>query len=210
MHKHIYIHTARNLVWDVRSKSTDEPDRQSVTLFLKETDETMAMWPNKFEATYTVGLEEDRMDLEFRVKNTDTKAWDFQAALHSYFSVTDIDKCEVAGKFEGRQYLDKMEKPPKEKKETRKALVFDKEVDAVYAGVSGEVTLVDKVKPEQSTTIRNINGWEDTVLWNPYGNEGMGYKNFACVESAKVANPVMLGTLIYVYITHHTCVDSEQ
>jgi hypothetical protein len=24
------------------------------------------------------------------------------------------------------------------------------------------------------------------VLWSPYGNEGMGYNNFVCVESVKV------------------------
>ena len=28
-------------------------------------------------------------------------------------------------------------------------------------------------------------GYWDTVLWNPYGNEGMGYNNFVCVESVK-------------------------
>lgn len=60
-------------------------------------------------------------------------------------------------------------------------------------GVSGEVVLVDHVKTEQSTTIRNLKGWEDTVLWSPYGNEGMGYKNFACVESVKADTPVTLG-----------------
>ena len=46
--------------------------------------------------------------------------------------------------------------------------------------------LVNKAVPDQSTTIRNLKGWADTVLWSPYGNDGMGYKNFACVESAKV------------------------
>lgn len=35
-------------------------------------------------------------------------------------------------------------------------------------------------------TISNTAGYEDTVLWNPYGNEGMGYNNFVCVESVKV------------------------
>ena len=35
-------------------------------------------------------------------------------------------------------------------------------------------------------TVDNTAGWEDTVLWNPYGNEGMGYNNFVCVESVKV------------------------
>lgn len=32
----------------------------------------------------------------------------------------------------------------------------------------------------------NEKGWEDTILWNPYGSEAMGYNNFVCVESAKV------------------------
>ena len=35
-------------------------------------------------------------------------------------------------------------------------------------------------------TVSNTAGYEDTVLWNPYGNEGMGYNNFVCVESVKV------------------------
>ena len=26
-------------------------------------------------------------------------------------------------------------------------------------------------------------GLQDTVVWSPYGDEGMGYKNFMCVES---------------------------
>eukprot|EP00284_Hemiselmis_tepida_P016809 CAMPEP_0174928900 /NCGR_PEP_ID=MMETSP1355-20121228/26741_1 /TAXON_ID=464990 /ORGANISM="Hemiselmis tepida, Strain CCMP443" /LENGTH=323 /DNA_ID=CAMNT_0016175081 /DNA_START=17 /DNA_END=988 /DNA_ORIENTATION=- len=177
---------ARNLVWDVRDVRADEPDMQQVVMTLRDNDETMAMWPNKFEATYTVSLEEDRMDLELVVKNTDDKAWDFQAALHTYFHVTDIDKCEVTGAFKGATYLDKMQDPPKEVKETRDAVVFDKEVDSVYKGVTGEVALVNKVNDAQTTTLRNLKGWKDTVLWSPYGNDGMGYKNFACVESAAV------------------------
>jgi glucose-6-phosphate 1-epimerase len=39
--------------------------------------------------------------------------------------------------------------------------------------------------------VLNTAGWEDTVLWNPYGNEGMGFDNFVCVESVKF-DPVTL------------------
>lgn len=35
-------------------------------------------------------------------------------------------------------------------------------------------------------SVLNNAGWEDTVLWSPYGDEGMGYNNFVCVESVKV------------------------
>lgn len=40
-------------------------------------------------------------------------------------------------------------------------------------------------------TVMNTAGYEDTVIWNPYGNEGMGYNNFVCVESVKF-DPVTL------------------
>jgi hypothetical protein len=51
-----------------------------------------------------------------------------------------------------------------------------------------------KVAPPQIATQNTalIQGWEDTVLWSPYGNEGMGYKNFACVESVKAQKPQKL------------------
>jgi glucose-6-phosphate 1-epimerase len=127
-----------------------------------------------------------KLNCEFTVKNTDSKAWDFQAALHTYFHVNDIDKCEVRGNFKGKPHLNRMAKPPATTPETRDAIRFTSEVDSCYEGVSGKVVFVDEVKPEQSVTIANLKGWEDTVLWSPYGNEGMGYKNFACVESVKV------------------------
>ena len=40
-------------------------------------------------------------------------------------------------------------------------------------------------------SIVNSAGWTDTVVWNPYGNESMGYDNFVCVESVKF-DPVTL------------------
>jgi len=43
----------------------------------------------------------------------------------------------------------------------------------------------------KSLSVLNTAGWEDTVLWNPYGDEGMGYNNFVCVESVKF-DPVTL------------------
>jgi glucose-6-phosphate 1-epimerase len=80
-------------------------------------------------------------------------------------------------------------------------------VDSCYEGVSGKVVFVDEVKPEQSVTIANLKGWEDTVLWSPYGNEGMGYKNFACVESVKVRfSPSFIFALPHFILTSNaTC-----
>jgi glucose-6-phosphate 1-epimerase len=89
---------ARNLVWKVSNDMSKDKENPSVTMELVENEETMAMWPNKFKAVYRVGLDEDRLDCELTVTNTDDKAWDFQAALHTYFATSDIDKAEVRGR----------------------------------------------------------------------------------------------------------------
>jgi len=33
---------------------------------------------------------------------------------------------------------------------------------------------------------------QDVVLWNPYGNDDMGYKNFICIENGVIEKPVTL------------------
>ena len=125
---------ARNLVWKVVSKT-----EKDITLELTENDETMAMWPNKFQALYKVTLDAKKLNCELTVKNTDSKAWDFQAALHTYFHVNDIDKCEVKGAFKGAPHLNRMADPPATTPETRDAIRFEGEVDSCYEGVSGKV-----------------------------------------------------------------------
>ena len=45
---------------------------------------------------------------------------------------------------------------------------------------------------KQPLTISNTLGWSDTVVWNPYGDEGMGFDSFVCVESAQASSPVIL------------------
>lgn len=59
----------------------------------------------------------------------------------------------------------------------------------MYSGVNDPV-LIDSGKGKQLNIV-NKSGWKDTVLWNPYGNTGMGYDNFVCVESVAF-DPVKL------------------
>ena len=51
----------------------------------------------------------------------------------------------------------------------------------VYKGVSGDVTIVD-AGAGRKLTISSTAGWSDTVVWSPYGDEGMG-----CARSARAA-----------------------
>jgi len=67
--------------------------------------------------------------------------------------------------------------------EDRDEITISEEYDRVYTGVNDPV-LKDS-GTGKTLTVSNTAGYEDTVLWSPYGDEGMGYNNFVCVESVK-------------------------
>lgn len=64
--------------------------------------------------------------------------------------------------------------------------------DMVYKGVKGPITITDTVKGTKTTITRK--GYEDTVIWSPYGNEEMGYDKFICVEPVTITPvPIPVG-----------------
>uniref|UniRef100_A0A7S1Z1Q5 glucose-6-phosphate 1-epimerase n=1 Tax=Trieres chinensis TaxID=1514140 RepID=A0A7S1Z1Q5_TRICV len=177
---------ARNVMWTVASMSDT-----SVTLEMAPSDYTKEMWDKDFLCSFTATLESDRLSTKMHVENKgEEDSFDFQAALHSYFTVSAIADLEIAGSFEGKEFLNKMVGDEGEMQtEERSVITIGEEYDRVYKGVNDPV-LKDK-GTGKTLAVLNEAGWEDTVLWNPYGNEGMGYDNFVCVESVKF-DPVTL------------------
>ena len=156
----------------------------SVVLELAPSDYTKEMWDKEFLCTFTITLEADQLKTSMVVDNKGEEAFDFQAALHSYFTVSALDNLEISGSFEGKEFLNKMAGDGGEMQtEDRSAITIGEEYDRVYSGVNDPV-LNDK-GTGKSLAVLNTAGWEDTVVWNPYGDEGMGYNNFVCVESVK-------------------------
>ena len=182
---------ARNCEWEVGALT--DGDEPSITLTLKDNDYTRGMWDHAFTCEYTVTLAPTALETAFKVTNTGGAPFDFTAALHSYWSVSSISNLKIASPaLEGAIYLDKTASPPAKTTQPSAEIAISAETDSVYAGVTGDVRLIDAGK-KSTLTISNSEGWEDTVVWNPYGDEGMGYDSFVCVESAKAAEPVTLG-----------------
>mmetsp|Transcript_25279 Transcript_25279/g.35656 ORF Transcript_25279/g.35656 Transcript_25279/m.35656 type:complete len:344 (+) Transcript_25279:115-1146(+) len=175
---------ARNVNWTVKSM-TDT----TVELEMAPSDYTKEMWDKEFLCTFSVELGDDQLSTKMFVENKGEESFDFQAALHSYFTVSSIDNLEIAGSFEGKEFLNKMVGEGEMQTEERSVITIGEEYDRVYKGVNDPV-LNDK-GTGKSLSVLNTAGWEDTVLWNPFGNEGMGYNNFVCVESVKF-DPVSL------------------
>jgi glucose-6-phosphate 1-epimerase len=169
---------ARNVDWDIVGTGDS-----SVTFRLAPSATSRAMWDEPFAVDYTVALTATSLDTTLTVANTGgaDASFDFQAALHSYFDASSLEAISVTGSFAGASYLDKTQDPPKRETEARAALKIDEAYDRVYAGVNDPV-LVDAGK-DKKLVIANKRGWKDTVVWSPYGDEGMGYDKFLCVES---------------------------
>lgn len=170
---------ARNVNWTVKSM-TDT----AVELEMAPSDYTKDIWDKEFHCTFTVTLEKDQLVTKMVADNKGEESFDFQAALHSYFTVSALENLEIAGSFEGKEFLNKMVGDEGEMQtEERSVITIGEEYDRVYKGVNDPV-LNDK-GTGKSLKVLNTAGWEDTVLWNPYGSEAMGYNNFVCVESVK-------------------------
>ena len=63
--------------------------------------------PHAFKAVYTISLHGEKLRTDLRVINTGDKAFEFTAALHSYFEVLDIGVAKISG-LSGLKYLDKV------------------------------------------------------------------------------------------------------
>jgi glucose-6-phosphate 1-epimerase len=176
---------ARNVNWAVK----DMTDTR-VELELGPSEYTRDMWDKDFLCTFTVDLESDQLKTSMLVENKGNEDFDFQAALHSYFTVSSLDKLEITGSFAGKDFLNKLVGETGEiQTEDREVITIAEEYDRVYTRVNDPV--LRDAGTGKSLAVLNTAGWEDTVIWNPYGNEGMGYNNFVCVESVKF-DPVSL------------------
>lgn len=107
-------------------------------------DYTKAIWDKEFLCTFTVSLDADQLSTKLVVENKGGDSFDFQAALHSYFTVSALDNLEIAGSFEGKEFLNKMAGDAGEMQtEDRSAITISEEYDRVYMGVNDPV-LKDK------------------------------------------------------------------
>ncbi|OAY57420.1 putative glucose-6-phosphate 1-epimerase [Manihot esculenta] len=175
---------ARNMDWSIVDSENVEGN-PVVTLILKDGPYSRAMWDFGFQALYKVILNAKSISTELKITNTDTKPFSFTTALHTYFSAS-VTGASVRG-LKGCKTLNKDPDPtnPIEGKEERDVVTFPGFVDCIYLDASDELYLDNGLG--DVITIKNTN-WSDTVLWNPHLQMEACYKDFVCVENAKIGN----------------------
>jgi glucose-6-phosphate 1-epimerase len=174
---------ARNSTWSILNSENTEEGNPVITLELKDSPYSRAMWDFGFQALYKVTLDNKSLLTELTITNTDKKAFSFTTALHTYFSAS-VSGASVKG-LKGCKTLNKDPDPknPIEGKEERDVVTFPGFVDCVYLEAPKELSLDNGLGDVIS--IHNTN-WSDAVLWNPYLTMEACYKDFVCVENAQI------------------------
>ena len=169
---------ARTRFWEMIGAEEDE---DGVALRFAMAD---GIW--KAEVTVKAGL-----DLEVSLESVNTTEIPIvvSGALHSYFSVSDIENVRVVN-LEDADFLDTVGEPTMRKQ--KGAISFSGEVDAIYDS-AGKVLLVDDVSGR--TILIEKGGSPSTVVWNPWAEKAVAmgdlpdedYRKFCCIEAA-IAN----------------------
>ncbi len=118
----------------------------------------------RFRAVYSVTFG-DTLTTSLRVTNTGDRALGFEAAIHSYYAVSDITQVAVSG-LEGISYEERAAGAAQEERRDVAEVRFAGEVDRLYAQAPSRVTLTDA---GLGRTIRlDSSGAAGWVVWNPH------------------------------------------
>lgn len=187
---------ARTRKWELLATQRHGNGDAGAVLGLKPSPSTRAMWPHRFRLYLVAVLHERALTLALRVTNTGDTEFEFTAALHTYFAITDIRQAAVLG-LQGVTYIDSLRNDVREV-ETREAIRFEGETDRVYVQAPDRVLLVDEAS--QRTTTVEKSGMADVVVWNPWEAKAQRMPDFGddewqrmvCVETGCMAEPVRI------------------
>lgn len=184
---HGFVRTA---MWQFRTVRKLAGDATQIVLTLDDTRCDPALCTMKFhlELSVTVGK---ILELELRAVNTGKSPEKYQAALHTYFDVSEAEKISIHG-LDSLQYTDKAPEFAGTTAIQYGDLEIDREIDRVFCPAPEGVTISD---PVYRRTIRVEKcGSRSTVIWNPWIAKSRAmadfgdneYHRMVCVECANV------------------------
>ncbi|KXZ53672.1 hypothetical protein GPECTOR_6g589 [Gonium pectorale] len=185
----------RNRHWKVV-----EQNEWSVTLSLEYDGQEFSDYPHPFKLTTRVELCDDNLEQTLTVTNTGSGAMPFTAALHTYYTVSDISNVQVEG-LKGLTYLDSADGRV-EKVEASEKVTFPGEVDRIYTKAPDVVKIHDSAAAGGARTYEvRKRGFPDAVLWNPAAAKGAAmsdlgdpeWRRMVCLEPGLVvSDPIEL------------------
>jgi len=193
---------ARISQWELSSVKELDENHTEVIMTLSSS----SSWAYKFLLTARFVISES-LSLSVRTENLDDRNFTISQALHTYFSVNNIDEVKIDG-LEKIEYIDFLNA---HRVLQTGSILIDKEVDRIYQNVSYPLNLTDE---KHSVKIDSI-GSNSSVVWNPWKEKCVNmsdmqkdsYKNFVCLETTntredeRVIKPKQSHTIYAKYST---------
>lgn len=183
---------ARTAPW--RLRSVERAPSGEVTLRLDlEADSTAAgkWWDAPIRLAYTLTIGR-RLRLELTATNLTERQIAFEAALHSYFAVSEASRAVISG-LAGCLFIDKVD-GMRRKREGATALTLDGETDRVYLDTPDRLVLTDPAWQRQIAVTKQ--GAGSAIVWNPWREKAQAmadlgdpaWRGMICLEVGNVAD----------------------
>jgi glucose-6-phosphate 1-epimerase len=191
--KHGFARTSEWQITKAVEGGEDAGDYIRLEFQLTESPETMAIWPHKFDLRLSVWLTSNILCVQFSPIPAEDDPFPFQAVLHTYFRVGEIERTSITG-LQGVTYIDSLLNNLQEV-ETRDEIRIAEEVDRIYVNAQDTVRLMDEGNG-RSIDIR-VRGLPDVVVWNPWIDKSKRledfdddeYRNMVCIETGAIVSP---------------------
>lgn len=182
---------ARTCPWRLVSSGPGADGVVELELALDDDASTRRLWPRAFTLRYRVTVGES-LHLALEVVNASAEPFTFEAALHTYLAVGDIEAVSIVG-LEHTPYIDKVDGFAR-KRHGAGALRLTGETDRVFLGTRARCVVDDRTLGRRLVVDKT--GSATTVVWNPgaarareIGDlEPDGWRRMLCVETANAAD----------------------
>jgi glucose-6-phosphate 1-epimerase len=179
----------RVVPWTLCDAGEAQDGTVNLTLQLED-DNASPVWPHYFHADLRLSIGRT-LSLSLFVDNPDSIAFSYEAALHTYFSISNIETVSVSG-LENEEYLDKVSHC--RQRQGPEPIRFTGETDRVYLDTQAPCVIHDPGMNRQITIAKR--GSRSTVVWNPWVQKARAMPDFGddewpgmlCVETANVGD----------------------
>lgn len=181
---------ARTRDWRLVTSGPGADDAVVLELALEDDAATRARWP-AFALRYRVTVG-DVLGMALEVVNTSPAPFTFEAALHTYLEVGDVEAVSITG-LEHADYVDKVDGFARKQHGTE-PLRLAGETDRVFLGTGARCVVLDPALGRRLIVDKTGSG--TTVVWNPGAAKARdiadlepdGWRRMLCVETANAAD----------------------
>ena len=183
---------ARQMMWELAERREVSPRRTEVTLALHDTPESLVIWPHRFDLRMLVSVGAT-LEMSLTTTNVDEAPFTIAQALHTYFSIGDIDAVSIRG-FDALKFIDKAPANPPAANPQPGDIRITEETDRIYLGHCGQAVIVDGANARQILIDKSAS--RTSVVWNPWIAKSQRMADFGdeefhrmvCVETCNVAD----------------------